>query len=314
MAEASPPRAAARGWFARALDSDVFYSFYTSPVTVLAALITLSFVVIAIFAHWIAPHDTFDLASISIMDSELPPAWLPGGDERFFLGTDDQGRDLLSAIMYGMRLSLLVGFASVLFSALIGVSVGLVSGYLGGTLDDVLMRIADVQLSFPAILIALLVDGITKGLFLGQASELLSILVVVVSIAISTWPQYARTVRASTMVEKSKEYVQAVQVIGLPSWLIVLRHVLPNVLGPVLVIATINLAIAIIIEATLSFLGVGIPPTQPSMGTLIRIGNNFLFSGIWWITFFPALALAVLVLAVNMLGDWMRDVLNPKLR
>jgi peptide/nickel transport system permease protein len=248
------------------------------------------------------------------MDSELPPAWLPGGDERFFLGTDDQGRDLLSAIMYGMRLSLLVGFASVLFSALIGVSVGLVSGYLGGTLDDVLMRIADVQLSFPAILIALLVDGITKGLFLGQASELLSILVVVVSIAISTWPQYARTVRASTMVEKSKEYVQAVQVIGLPSWLIVLRHVLPNVLGPVLVIATINLAIAIIIEATLSFLGVGIPPTQPSMGTLIRIGNNFLFSGIWWITFFPALALAVLVLAVNMLGDWMRDVLNPKLR
>jgi peptide/nickel transport system permease protein len=314
MAEASPPRAAARGWFARALDSDVFYSFYTSPVTVLAALITLSFVVIAIFAHWIAPHDTFDLASISIMDSELPPAWLPGGDERFFLGTDDQGRDLLSAIMYGMRLSLLVGFASVLFSALIGVSVGLVSGYLGGTLDDVLMRIADVQLSFPAILIALLVDGITKGLFLGQASEVLSIFVVVVSIAISTWPQYARTVRASTMVEKSKEYVQAVQVIGLPSWLIVLRHVLPNVLGPVLVIATINLAIAIIIEATLSFLGVGIPPTQPSMGTLIRIGNNFLFSGIWWITFFPALALAVLVLAVNMLGDWMRDVLNPKLR
>ena len=314
MAEASPPRAAARGWFTRALDSDVFYSFYTSPVTVLAALITLSFFVVAIFAHWIAPHDTFDLASISIMDSELPPAWLPGGDPRFFLGTDDQGRDLLSAIMYGMRLSLLVGFASVLFSALIGVSAGLVSGYLGGTLDDVLMRIADVQLSFPAILIALLVDGITKGLFLGQASEVLSIFVVVVSIAISTWPQYARTVRASTMVEKSKEYVQAVQVIGLPSWLIVLRHVLPNVLGPVLVIATINLAIAIIIEATLSFLGVGIPPTQPSMGTLIRIGNDFLFSGIWWITFFPALALAVLVLAVNMLGDWMRDVLNPKLR
>jgi peptide/nickel transport system permease protein len=314
MAEASRQPAPPRGWFARALDSDVFHSFYTSPVTVIAALVTLAFFFVAIFAHWIAPHDTFDLATISIMDSELPPAWLDGGDPRFFLGTDDQGRDLLSAIMYGMRLSLLVGFASVLFAALIGVSVGLVSGYLGGTLDDVLMRIADVQLSFPAILIALLVDGITKGLFLGQASEVLSIFVVVVSIAISTWPQYARTVRASTMVEKSKEYVQAVQVIGLPPWLIVLRHVLPNVLGPVLVIATINLAIAIIIEATLSFLGVGIPPTQPSMGTLIRIGNNFLFSGIWWITFFPALALAVLVLAVNMLGDWIRDVLNPKLR
>ncbi len=314
MAEVRRVRAAPRGWLARTLDSDVFYSFYTSPVTVLAALITLAFFLVAIFAHWIAPHDTFDLANISIMDSELPPAWLEGGDERFLLGTDDQGRDLLSAIMFGLRLSLLVGFASVLLSAFIGVAVGLLSGYAGGTLDDVLMRIADVQLSFPAILIALLVDGITKGLFPGEASELLAIFVVVLSIAISTWPQYARTVRASTMVEKSKEYIQAVQVIGLPSWMIVLRHVLPNVLGPVLVIATINLAIAIIIEATLSFLGVGIPPTQPSLGTLIRIGNNYLFSGFWWITFFPALALAVLVLAVNMLGDWLRDVLNPKLR
>ncbi len=314
MAESARPRAAPRGWLARALDSDVFYSFYTSPVTVLAALITLAFFFVAIFAHWVAPHDTFDLANISILDSELPPVWLEGGDERFLLGTDDQGRDLLSAIIFGLRLSLLVGFASVLLSAFLGVGIGLVSGFVGGTLDDVLMRIADVQLSFPAILIALLVDGITKGLFPGEASELLSIFVVVLSIAISTWPQYARTVRASTMVEKSKEYVQAVQVIGLPPWLIVLRHVLPNVLGPVLVIATINLAIAIIIEATLSFLGVGIPPTQPSMGTLIRIGNNFLFSGIWWITLFPALALAILVLAVNMLGDWLRDVLNPKLR
>ena len=301
-------------WIARAVDSDVFYSFYTSPVTVLAALVTLAFFVVAIFAHWIAPHDTFNLANTSIMDSELPPVWVEGSDERFLLGTDDQGRDLLSAIMFGLRLSLLVGFASVLLSAFIGVGLGLVSGYVGGTLDDVLMRIADVQLSFPAILIALLVDGIMKGLFPGETSELLAILVVVLSIAIAAWPQYARTVRASTMVEKSKEYVQAVQVIGLPAWLIVLRHVLPNVLGPVLVIATINLAIAIIIEATLSFLGVGIPSTQPSLGTLIRIGNNYLFSGIWWITFFPALALAVLVLAVNMLGDWMRDVLDPKLR
>jgi len=314
MAETGRPRAAPRGWFARAIDSDVFYSFYTSPVTVLAAVITATFFFMAIFAHWVAPHDTFDLANISIMDSELPPVWVEGGDQRFVLGTDDQGRDLLSAIVFGMRLSLLVGFASVILSAFLGVALGLASGYLGGTLDDVLMRIADVQLSFPAILIALLVDGIMKGLFPGQTSEVLAIFVVVLSIGVSTWPQYARTVRASTMVEKSKEYVQAAQVIGLPSWLIVLRHVLPNVLGPVLVIATINLAIAIIIEATLSFLGVGIPPTQPSLGTLIRIGNNYLFSGIWWITFFPALALAVLVLAVNMLGDWLRDVLNPKLR
>ena len=305
------------GWrsrLARALDSDVFYSFRTSPVTVLAAVTTGVFFVVAFFAHWIAPHDTFNLANISIMDSELPPIWVEGSDERFLLGTDDQGRDLLSAIMFGLRLSLLVGFASVLLSAFIGVALGLLSGYVGGTLDDVLMRIADVQLSFPAILIALLVDGIMKGLFPGETSELLAIFVVVLSIAVSTWPQYARTVRASTMVEKSKEYVQAVQVIGLPGWLIVLRHILPNVMGPVLVIATINLAIAVIIEATLSFLGVGIPPTQPSLGTLIRIGNNYLFSGIWWLTLFPALALAILVLAVNMLGDWMRDALNPKLR
>lgn len=314
MAEAHPLSSARRRWIARTIDSDVFYSFRTSPVTVLAAFTTFAFFVIAIFAHWIAPHDTFNLANISIMDSELPPIWVEGGDTRFMLGTDDQGRDLLSAIMFGLRLSLLVGFASVLLSAFIGVGLGLISGYAGGTLDDVLMRIADVQLSFPAILIALLVDGIMKGLFPGETSELLAIFVVVLSIAIAAWPQYARTVRASTMVEKSKEYVQAAQVIGLPAWLIVLRHVLPNVLGPVLVIATINLAIAIIIEATLSFLGVGIPPTQPSLGTLIRIGNNYLFSGIWWITFFPALALAVLVLAVNMLGDWMRDALNPKLR
>jgi len=314
VAETGRRGGATPGWLARALDSDVFYSFYSSPVTVLAAVITALFFAVSIFAPWVAPHDTFNLANISIMDSELPPVWVEGGDQRFVLGTDDQGRDLLSAIIFGMRLSLLVGFASVLLSALIGVSLGLVSGYVGGTLDDVLMRIADVQLSFPAILIALLVDGIMKGLFPGETSEVLAIFVVVLSIAVSTWPQYARTVRASTMVEKSKEYVQAVQVIGLPGWLIVLRHVLPNVMGPVLVIATINLAIAIIIEATLSFLGVGIPPTQPSLGTLIRIGNNYLFSGIWWITFFPAVALAVLVLSVNMLGDWMRDVLNPKLR
>lgn len=302
------------GRLRRILDSDVFYSFYTSPVTVVAALTTLLFFVVATFAPWIAPHDTFDLSTISIMDSELPPAWLPAGDERFLLGTDDQGRDLLSAIMFGLRLSLFVGFASVLLSATVGVALGLAAGYLGGYVDDLLMRIADVQLSFPAILVALLVDGILKGMFPAHASEVVAIVVVVVSIGISTWPQYARTVRASVMVEKSMEYVQAVRVIGLPPWLIVLRHILPNVLGPVLVIATINLAIAIIIEATLSFLGVGIPPTQPSLGTLIRIGNNFLFSGFWWITLFPAIALALLVLAVNMLGDWLRDVLNPKLR
>ena len=298
----------------RILDSDLFYSFITSPVTVLAAVVTLIFFLASVFAPWVAPHNTYDLSNISLLDSELPPVWNAEGDARFILGTDDQGRDLLSAIIFGTRLSLFVGLASVLLAAILGVGLGLLAGYAGGWIDDAIMRVADVQLSFPAILVALLIDGVLKTTLPVDALEIVAISVVILSIGLSTWPQYARTVRASTMVEKSKEYVQAVQVIGLPPRLIIFRHVLPNVLGPVLVIATINLAIAIIIEATLSFLGVGIPPTQPSLGTLIRVGNNFLFSGIWWITFFPAMALAVLVLSVNMLGDWLRDALNPKLR
>lgn len=298
----------------RIIDSDLFYSFISSPVTVLAAVITLIFFLASVFAPFVAPHNTYDLANISLLDSELPPVWSADGDPRFLLGTDDQGRDLLSAIIFGTRLSLFVGLASVFLAAILGVGLGLLAGYAGGWIDDAIMRVADVQLSFPAILVALLIDGVLKTTLPSDALEIVAIAVVVLSIGLSTWPQYARTVRASTMVEKSKEYVQAVQVIGLPPRLIIFRHVLPNVLGPVLVIATINLAIAIIIEATLSFLGVGIPPTQPSLGTLIRIGNNFLFSGVWWITFFPAMSLAVLVLSVNMLGDWLRDALNPKLR
>ncbi len=298
----------------RIIDSDLFYSFISSPVTVLAAVITLIFFLASVFAPFVAPHNTYDLANISLMDSELPPVWNAEGDPRFLLGTDDQGRDLLSAIIFGTRLSLFVGLASVFLAAILGVGLGLLAGYAGGWIDDAIMRVADVQLSFPAILVALLIDGVLKTTLPSDALEIVAIAVVVLSIGLSTWPQYARTVRASTMVEKSKEYVQAVQVIGLPPRLIIFRHVLPNVLGPVLVIATINLAIAIIIEATLSFLGVGIPPTQPSLGTLIRIGNNFLFSGVWWITFFPAMSLAILVLSVNMLGDWLRDALNPKLR
>ncbi len=298
----------------RIIDSDLFYSFVSSPVTVLAAVITLIFFLASVFAPFVAPHNTYDLANISLLDSELPPVWSAEGDPRFLLGTDDQGRDLLSAIIFGTRLSLFVGLASVFLAAILGVGLGLLAGYAGEWIDDAIMRVADVQLSFPAILVALLIDGVLKTTLPSDALEIVAIAVVVLSIGLSTWPQYARTVRASTMVEKSKEYVQAVQVIGLPPRLIIFRHVLPNVLGPVLVIATINLAIAIIIEATLSFLGVGIPPTQPSLGTLIRIGNNFLFSGVWWITFFPAMSLAILVLSVNMLGDWLRDALNPKLR
>jgi peptide/nickel transport system permease protein len=296
------------------LDSDLFYSFRRSPVTVAAAVIALFIVFGALLAPWIAPHNPFDLASLDLLDAHIPPAWLEDGEPAFLLGTDDQGRDLLSTILHGSRISLMVGFLSVLFSMVLGVGLGILSGYVGGVVDAVIMRIAEIQLSFPAILIALLVDGILRTLIPGAQAERLAVIVLVFSIGISGWVQYARTVRSSTLVEKNKEYVQAARVIGIRPVLIMIRHVLPNVMGPVLVIATIHLAVAIITEATLSFLGVGVPPTEPSLGTLIRIGNDFLFSGEWWITIFPSFALALLVLSVNLVGDWLRDALNPKLR
>ncbi|MGF1527152.1 MAG: ABC transporter permease [Candidatus Competibacterales bacterium] len=296
------------------MDSDLWYSFRRSPGAVVAALVTVVLVSAAIFAPLVAPYDPFDLATLNILDASLPPAWVAGGDPRYWLGTDDQGRDILSTILYGARISLLVGFASVLFALILGVGLGLISGYGGGRLDAVIMRIADVQLSFPAILIALLVDGVARGLLPRQLHEDMALYVLVFAIGISGWVQYARTVRGSTMVEKHKEYVQAARVMGMGPTLVLWRHVLPNVLGPVLVIATIHLAVAIITEATLSFLGVGVPPTSPSLGTLIRVGNDFLFSGEWWITVFPGIALVVLVLAINLLGDWLRDALNPKLK
>ena len=302
-----------RGILARAAESDLLHSFLQSKVTVLAAIVTLVFFLGALLAPLIAPHDPFDLTTITIMDSLLPPVWVEGGDPRFLIGTDDQGRDLLSAIMYGTRISLAVGFASVALAAFIGITLGLLSGYVGGMTDTIIMRIADVQLTFPAILIALLIDGSVHAV-MEVTREQSAFWVLVISIGLSFWVQYARTVRGSTLVERDKEYVQAARVIGVHPIVIMLRHVLPNVMGPVLVIATINLALAIITEATLSYLGVGIPPTQPSLGTLIRIGQDFLFSGEWWITIFPGVALALLVLAVNLLGDWLRDALNPKLR
>ena len=307
-------RPAPRGLLGRILDSDLFYSFSRSPVTVLAALVTAVMMGAAAFAPWVAPHRPFDLATLDLLDAFLPPAWMPDGDPRYLLGTDDQGRDVLSTIIYGARVSLLVGFAAVFLAMFLGVALGLVSGYMGGTVDAVIMRIADVQLSFPTILIALLIDGVARGLLPRDLHEEMAIYVLIFAIGVSGWVQYARTVRGSTLVEKRKEYVQAAQVIGIRPWVIMLRHVLPNVMGPVLVIGTIHLAIAIITEATLSFLGVGVPATQPSLGTLIRIGNDFLFSGEWWITVFPGAALAILVLSVNLLGDWLRDALNPKLR
>lgn len=298
----------------RALDSDLWYSFSRSPVTVVSAVVALVCILGAVLAPWIAPHNPFDLASLNLMDAFNPPAWTEEGNASFLLGTDDQGRDVLSAIMYGARVSLIVGLSAVVFSTVVGVGVGLLAGYLGGTVDAVLMRVADIQLTFPSILVALLIDGIVRAALPPEAHEAIALYVVVFAIGISNWPQFARTVRGSTLVERNKEYVLAARVIGLSKPRIMLTHVLPNVLGPVLVIATLNLGFAILAEATLSFLGVGVPPTQPSLGTLIRIGNDFLFSGEWWITLFPGIALVALVLSVNLLGDWLRDALNPRLR
>ncbi|CAM3799167.1 ABC transporter permease [Bordetella tumulicola] len=300
--------------FTRAADSDLWYSFKRTPSAVISAIVTLAIVVGALCSPLIAPHNPFDLASLNIMDANTPPVWHPDGSADFVLGTDDQGRDILSAILYGSRVSLFVGFASVLFSMVLGVSLGLISGYIGGRVDSIIMRIADVQLSFPAILIALLIDGVARGLLPRDMHDQLALYVLIFAIGISGWVQYARTVRGSTMIERNKEYVQAAKLIGIGPLTILRRHILPNVMGPVLVIATIHLAIAIITEATLSFLGVGVPSTSPSLGTLIRIGNSYLFSGMWWISIFPGIALVALVLSVNLLGDWLRDALNPKLR
>ena len=302
------------GVLRRILRGDLFHSFRRSPVTMISAAVTLLLILAALFAPWIAPHDPFDPASLDIMNSLLPPQWMADGQTGFLLGTDDQGRDVLSTILYGMRISLAVGFASVILAMLLGVTLGLIAGYVGGVTDTIIMRIADVQLTFPAILTALLIDGVARALAGPQAYDRIVFFVLVLSIGLSFWVQYARTVRGSVLVEANKEYVLAARLIGLRSSAIMFRHVLPNVLGPVLVIATINLALAIITEATLSFLGVGVPPTQPSLGTLIRIGNDYLFSGEWWITIFPGITLAILALAVNLLGDWLRDALNPKLR
>ena len=297
----------------RALDSDIFYSFRRSRITIVAAVTALTLILSALFAPWVAPHTPMDLTTIDLMDAELPPMWIDGGRATFPLGTDNQGRDLLSTIIYGSRISLMVGFFSILLAMSLGVSVGLIAGYAGGMVDAFLMRVADVQLSFPAILIALLIDGLARGILPRDLRDDMAIYVLVFAIGISKWVLFARTVRGSTLVEKNKEYVQAARIIGLNPLLIMIRHVLPNALGPVLVIATINLALAVLTEATLSFLGVGLPPTSPSLGTMIRIGNEYLFSGLWWITIFPGLTLLLLVLSVNLLGDWMRDALNPKL-
>jgi peptide/nickel transport system permease protein len=298
----------------RIFDSDLWWSFHRSRVTVSATLVAIVIIGGAVLAPWIAPHNPFDPGSLSLLDASNPPAWLDGGSWTYPLGTDNQGRDILSAILYGSRLSLMVGFSAVFLAMLLGVTLGLIAGWNGGLVEAIIMRIADVKLSFPAILIALLIDGLARGVLPRDAQAEIAPYVLIVAIALSFWVQYARTVRASTLVERDKEYILAARIIGVRPVKIVLGHLLPNVIGPLLVIATINLALAILTEATLSFLGVGLPPTQPSLGTLIRNGNDYLFSGDWWISIFPGVVLAALILSVNLLGDWLRDALNPKLR
>ena len=298
----------------RFLDNDIVYSFLTTPGAMIAATITLIAITATFAAPLIAPYNPFDPAQISLWDGKLPPAWTDGGSSAYLLGTDNQGRDMLSTILYGGRISILVGIAAVFLGMLLGVTLGVISGYFGGLTDTIIMRIADVQLTIPGILVAILINGIGRAALPLELREEFAIYVVIVAIGLTDWPQFARVARGATLVEAEKEYVQAAKLIGLPKFTIILRHILPNTLRPVLVIATIGLALAIIAEATLSFLGQGIPPTTPSLGTLIRVGNEFLFSGLRWITFFPAIALIILVFSVNLLGDWMRDALNPKLR
>jgi peptide/nickel transport system permease protein len=298
----------------RFFDGDIFYSFKRSPLVIAAALLIVACILAAVFAPWVAPHNPFDLRTLNLLDAFTPPAWSEGGNPSYPLGTDDQGRDVLSTIIFGSRMSLVIGLLATLLAMVIGISLGLISGYVGGKIDAFIMRVADVQLSFPAILIALLIDGVFRAALPKESHDQLAVYVLVLAIAASGWVSYARTVRGSTLVERNKEYVQAARVIGRHPLSIMFSHVLPNVMGPVLVIATLQIGAAIITESSLSFLGVGVPPTQPSLGTLIRIGNDFLFSGEWWITVFPGLALVILVLAINVLGDWLRDALNPRLR
>ena len=296
------------------INNDIGYSFVKSKIAVISTIVFLTILICSTFAELIAPYNPFDPVNVSLLDAFTPPVWIDGGSSNFVLGTDQQGRDMLSTIIYGSRISLIVGFASILFAMFLGSFLGVTSGFFGGRYEIIVMRFTDVQLTIPSILMALLVDGIARGFISKSLHNDMAIYVLIFAIGISEWPQFARVTRAATLVEKNKEYILASKIIGLSNFLIMFKHILPNILRPILVIATIGLALAIITESTLSFLGVGVPPTTPSLGTLIRFGNDFLFSGEWWITFFPAIFLVVLALSINLLGDWMRDALNPKLK
>ncbi|NBR37871.1 MAG: ABC transporter permease [Alphaproteobacteria bacterium] len=299
----------------RFLQSDFFYDFSNTPVAVVSFVVFMVIILAAVFANFIAPNNPFDPASLNLMNGFTPPMQANEfTGEVFLMGTDDQGRDLFSTILYGLRISLFVGIMAVMLAMVMGVTLGLIAGYLGGWLDTLIMRFADIQMTFPSILVAMLIYGVAKGVLPPDLRYEMSIAVLIVSIGLSEWVPFARTVRGSTLVEREKEYITAAKMIGLSKRQIMLLHVLPNVLSPVLVIATITFALAIIAEATLSFLGVGVPTTKPSLGTLIRIGQDFLFSGEWWILLFPALTLLALALSINLFGDWLRDTLNPKLK
>ncbi|MXU64344.1 ABC transporter permease subunit [Rhodobacteraceae bacterium KN286] len=313
--QAAPPEAVDKSLWQDFRESDFFYAFKRSPVALVSFAVVCILVLSAVFAPLIAPTNPFDPASLNLMNGFTPPLE-PNAftGDAFLMGTDDQGRDVFSTILYGMRISLFVGASAVLFAMVLGITLGLVSGYFGGWTETIIMRVADVQLTFPSILVAMLIFGIAKGFTPVEYRDQMAIWVLILAIGLSDWVQFARVVRGATLVEKSKDYVAAARLIGRSPWAIMLKHILPNALSPVLVIATISLALAIIAEATLSFLGVGAPPTQPSLGTLIRIGQGFLFSGEWWILFFPACTLLALALSVNLLGDWLRDALNPRLR
>ena len=296
------------------INNDIGYSFVKSKIAVISTIVFLTILICSTFAELVAPYNPFDPVNVSLLDAFTPPVWVDGGSTNFVLGTDQQGRDMLSTMIYGSRISLIVAFASILFAMLLGTFLGVTSGFFGGRYEIIVMRFTDVQLTIPSILMALLVDGIARGFISKSLHNDMAIYVLIFAIGISEWPQFARVTRAATLVEKNKEYILASRIIGLSNFLIMFKHILPNILRPILVIATIGLALAIITESTLSFLGVGVPPTTPSLGTLIRFGNDFLFSGEWWITFFPAIFLVVLALSINLLGDWMRDTLNPKLK
>ena len=295
------------------INNDIGYSFVKSKIAVISTIVFLTILICSAFAEFVAPYNPFDPVTVSLLDAFAPPVWVDGGSTNFVLGTDQQGRDMLSTMIYGSRISLIVGFASILFAMLLGTFLGVTSGFFGGRYEIIVMRFTDVQLTIPSILMALLVDGIARGFISKSLHNDMAIYVLIFAIGISEWPQFARVSRAATLVEKNKDYVSASTIIGVSNPVIMFKHILPNIMRPVLVIGTIGLALAIIAESTLSFLGVGVPPTTPSLGTLIRIGNDFLFSGEWWITFFPAIFLVILAFSINLLGDWMRDTLNPKL-